>query len=139
MPDVTSLVDDVAKRSNIDPATAEAAIGTILSVIQQEANPSSVARLFANLPGAADLAQKHAVAVGSGSGLAGAMSNIAGKFLGTDAGIMVAAIAQIQQTGLSMDQIKNVGGGLLSYIKDVDPALAKQIGDTVPGLHEHLT
>ena len=29
-------------------------------------------------------------------------------------------------------------GGLLSYIKDVDPALAKEIGDTVPGLREHL-
>ena len=31
-----------------------------------------------------------------------------------------------------------IGGGLLSYIKDVDPALAKEIGDTVPGLREHL-
>jgi hypothetical protein len=29
-------------------------------------------------------------------------------------------------------------GGLLSYIKDVDPALAQEISDTVPGLREHL-
>jgi len=51
---------------------------------------------------------------------------------------MVAAVAQIEQTGLTLEQIKNIGGGLLSYIKDVDPALAKEIGDTVQGLREHL-
>ena len=39
MPDLTidGFVDDVARRSNIDPAAAETAVGTILSVIQQEA------------------------------------------------------------------------------------------------------
>ena len=47
-------------------------------------------------------------------------------------------MTQIEQTGLSMDQIKNIGGGLLSYIKDADPALAKQIGDAVPALRDHL-
>ena len=42
MPDITieSFVDDIAKRSNIDPAAAETAVGTILSAIQQEGNPS---------------------------------------------------------------------------------------------------
>ena len=44
MPDITieSFVDDIAKRSNIDPAAAETAVGTILSAIQQEGNPSKV-------------------------------------------------------------------------------------------------
>jgi hypothetical protein len=140
MPDLTieSFVDDVARRSNIDPAAAETAVGTILSVIQQEANSSKVAQLFGHLPGAADLAQKHAVVAGSGSGMGGALSSLAGKVIGADAGIMVAAIAQIEQTGLSMEQIKNIGGGLLSYIKDADPALAKEIGDTIPGLRDHF-
>ena len=140
MPDlmIDSFIDDVAKRSNIDPAAAETAVGTILSVIQQEANSSTVTQLFDHLPGAADLAQKHAVVVGSGAGVGGALSSLAGKFMGANAGIMVAAMTQIEQTGLSMDQIKNIGGGLLSYIKDADPALAKQIGDAVPALRDHL-
>jgi hypothetical protein len=30
---IESFVDDIAKRSNIDPAAAETAVGTILSVI----------------------------------------------------------------------------------------------------------
>jgi hypothetical protein len=44
MPDTTSesFVDDIAKRSNIHPAAAETAVGTILSAIQQEGNPSKV-------------------------------------------------------------------------------------------------
>ena len=70
--------------------------------------------------------------------MGGALSSLAGKVIGTDAGVMVAAVAQIEHTGLTLEQIKNIGGGLLSYIKDVDPALAKEIGDTVPGLREHL-
>ena len=135
---IDSFVDDVAKRSNIDPAAAETAVGTILSVIQQEANSSTVTQLFDHLPGAADLAQKHPVVAGSGTGMGGALSSLAGKFMGANAGIMVAAMAQIEQTGLSMDQIKHIGGGLLSYIKDADPALAKQIGDAVPALRDHF-
>ena len=140
MPDLTidGFVDDLARRSNIDPAAAETAVGTILSVIQQEAKFFKRDASLRPLTGAAELAQKHAVLAGSGTGMGGALSSLAGKVIGADAGVMVAAVAQIEQTGLTLEQIKNIGGGLLSYIKDVDPALAKEIGDTVPGLREHL-
>jgi predicted transcriptional regulator with HTH domain len=136
---IESFVDEIARRSKIDPAAAEAAVGTILSVIQQEGNPSKVAQLFNGLPGAADLAQKHPVVAGSGGGVGGALSSLAGKFIGADAGVMVAALAQIEQTGLSLQQIKNVGGDLLSYLEDANPTLAKEIFDKVPSLREHLT
>jgi hypothetical protein len=52
---------------------------------------------------------------------------------------MVAAVAQIEQTGLSLQQIKNIGGGLLSYIEDANPTLAKEILDKIPSLRDHLT
>ena len=141
MPDSTieSFVDEIARRSKIDPAAAETAVGTILSVIQQEGNASKVAQLFNDLPGAADLAQKHPVVSGSGTGLGGALSTLAGKFIGADAGVMVAAVAQIEQTGLSLQQIKNIGGGLLSYMEDANPTLAKEILDKIPSLRDHLT
>ena len=137
MPDSTieSFVDEIAQRSKIDPLAAETAVGTILSVIQQEGNPSKVAQLFSALPGAADLAQKHPVVAGSGGGVGGALSGLAGKFIGADAGVVVAALAQIE---LSLQQIKNVGSGLISYLEDANPALAKEILDKVPSLREHL-
>ena len=136
---IETFVDEIARRSKIDPAAAETAVGTILSVIQQEGNSSKVAELFNGLPAAADLAQKHPVVAGSGGGVGGALSSLAGKYIGADAGVMVAALAQIEQTGLSLQQIKNVGGGLLSYLEDANPTLAKEILDKLPSLREHLT
>ena len=50
---IETFVDDLARRSKMDPAAAETAVGTILSVIQQEGNPSKVAQLFSALPGGA--------------------------------------------------------------------------------------
>jgi hypothetical protein len=84
------------------------------------------------------LLRKNPVVAGSGTGMGRALSSIVGKVIGADAGIMVAAVTQIEQTGLTLEQIKNIGDGLLSYIKDVDPALAKEISDTVPGLRDHV-
>jgi hypothetical protein len=66
-------------------------------------------------------------------------ADLAGKLIGADAGVMVAALAQIEQTGLSLQQIKNVGSGLISYLEEANPALAKEILDKVPSLREHLT
>ena len=60
--------------------------------------------------------------IGHAAGMGRALSSIVGKVIGADAGIMVAAVTQIEQTGLTLEQIKNIGDGLLSYIKDVDPA-----------------
>ena len=71
--------------------------------------------------------------------MGGALSSLAGKLIGADAGVMVAALAQIEQTGLSLQQIKNVGRGLISYLEDANPTLAKEILDEVPSLREHLT
>jgi len=49
----------VAAKAGIDPEAAETAVGTILFVIQKEGNATKVRELFQQLPGAADLAQKH--------------------------------------------------------------------------------
>ena len=70
--------------------------------------------------------------------MGGALSGLASKVVGTDAGIIVAALAQIEQTNLSTEQIKNIGSALLSYIKDVNPALAKEVFDRIPSLQKHF-
>src|SRR5712691_4992135 len=116
---IQSFVDAIAAKANVDPEAAETAVGTILSVIQQEGNAANVAQLFKQLPGAADLAQKHAT-----------LSGVADEVIGGDAGILVAAMAQIEATNLSVQQIKNIGTALLAYIKEnANPDLVKQIVD----------
>jgi hypothetical protein len=136
---IQSFVDAIAVKANVEPEAAETAVGTILSVIQQEGNAAKVAQLFKQLPGAADLAQKHAVAVGAGGGLLGTLSGVADKVIGGDAGILVAAMAQIEATNLSVQQIKSIGAALLAYIKEnANPDLVKQIVDAIPSLRDQF-
>jgi hypothetical protein len=135
---IQSFVDAIASKANIDQAAAEAAVG-FLSAIQQEGDAAKVADLFNQIPGRADLAKQHPVVVGSGGGLGGALSRLAGKVVGADAGIIVAALAQIEETKLSMQHIKNIGSALLSYIKDnADPKLVNAIFDEIPSLRDHF-
>ena len=126
---IESFVDDIAKRSNIDPAAAETAVGTILSVILQEGKLQRYRSSSTICPVRQNWLKSIPVVPGSGAGIGGTLSGLAGKLIGADAGVMVAALAQIEQTGLSMQQVKNIGGGLLSYIEDVNTALAKEIFD----------
>jgi hypothetical protein len=135
---IQSFVDTIAAKANIDPAAAETAVGTILSTIQQEGDAATVGQLFDEIPGAADLAQKHAVVVGAGTGVVGSLSGMASKLMGAKAGVLVAALAQIEETNLNAQQIKNIGAALLSYLQENAPGLAKQVFDQVPGLHDHF-
>src|SRR5262249_12301991 len=133
-----SFIDTIAGKANIDPAAAETAVGTILSAIQQEGDATKVAQLFNKIPGASDLAAKHPVVVGADTGILGSLSSVASKVIGQDAGILVAAIGQLEETHLTMQQIKNIGAALVSYLKDSDPALTKEVIDSVPSLREHF-
>ena len=66
---IQDFVDLIAAKAGVDPATAEAAVGTILSAIQQEGDATKVGQLFNQIPGAAHLAQKYPVVVGLGERL----------------------------------------------------------------------
>jgi hypothetical protein len=64
---------------------------------------------------------------------------LAGKVVGADAGIIVAALAQIEATNLSVQQIKNIGSALLSYLKEnADPKLVNAIFEEIPSLRDRF-
>ena len=136
---IQSFVDQIAAKANVAPDAAETAVGTILFVIQKEGSATKVGELFQQLPGAADLAQKHAVTVGSGGGLLGTLSGVADKVVGGDTGILIAALSQIEATNLSVSQIENIGTALLAYLKEnANPELVTQIVEAIPGLRDHF-
>src|SRR6187200_2812277 len=103
---IQDFVDTIAVKASIDPAAAETAVGTILSAIQQEGDATKVSQLFNEIPGAADLAQKHPVVVGAGGGVLGSLSGLASNVVGKDAGVLVAAIGQLEETNLTLEQIR---------------------------------
>jgi Protein of unknown function VcgC/VcgE (DUF2780) len=136
---VQDFVDAIATKASIDPVTAETAVGTILSAIRQEGDATRVGQLFDEIPGAADLAQKHPVVVGAGGGVLGSLSGLASNVVGKDAGVLVAAIGQLEETNLTLEQIRKIGTAVLSYIKEnTNPALAKEVVDSIPSLRERF-
>jgi len=136
---IQSFVDQIAAKANLSPDAAETAVGTILFVIQKEGNATKVGQLFQQLPGAADLAQKHAVVAGSGGGILGTLGGVADKVVGGEAGILLAALAQIEATNLSVSQIKDIGTALLAYFKEnANPELVTQIVEAIPSLRDHF-
>jgi hypothetical protein len=54
-------------------------------------------------------------------------------------GELVAAISQLEETNLTMEQIKKIGMAVLSYLKETaNPALAKEVVDSIPSLRERF-
>ena len=136
---IQTFVDTIAAKASIDPAAAETAVGTILSIIEQEGDAPKVAELFNKIPGAEDLAHQHAVVAGGGGGLLGALSSVAESVAGNKVGLLVSGLAQIEATGLSMQQIKTVGSAFLVYAKEsANPALVTQIINSIPGLKDQF-
>ena len=128
---VQQVVDAVAAKAGLNPAAAERAAGTILSVIQQEVDPSVAASLFAKLPGAAELAAANAVNPSSG----GVLGSLATSFLGNKGGILAAGFTQLEASGLTLAQIKDAATSILAYIRtSAGGDIAKQVADALPDL-----
>ncbi len=127
---IQSTIDQVAAKAGLDPKTAARAAGIILAVIQQEVDPALAAKVFAKLPGAAELAKANVVTAGSG----GFLSGLAGTILGEKAGTLAAGITQLQGLGLSLLQIDTAVATLLSFVKaNGGVALAGKISAAIPG------
>lgn len=128
---IQQAIDTIAAKAGLDPAIAERAAGTILSVISQELDPQTSARLFGKLPGALDLAATHQVDAGGG----GLLGSIASSLLGAKAGVLAAGFTQLESTGLSVAQIEQVATNMLAYIKAGAGAdIAKQVAASIPML-----
>lgn len=110
---VKSIVDEVASAAGVPPPQAEQAVGIMLSVLSQELDPGTSAKLFASLDGADALTAANPVNAAS----SGWLATIAGDLAGKRAGIAMAGIAQLRQTGLSLAQIEQASTALLGRIK----------------------
>jgi hypothetical protein len=128
---VQQVIDAVAAKAGLNQAAAERAAGTILSVIQQEIDPSVAASLFAKLPGATELAAANAVNASSG----GMLGSIASSVLGSKAGLLAAGFSQLEASGLTLAQIKDAAASILAYIRtSAGSDIAKEVADALLGL-----
>jgi hypothetical protein len=127
------LIAKISSLTGLDVARAERALGIMLSLVKTQGDPAKTPELFANLPGAEDLATKFG---GDGAGRKGGLFGMLG---GGAMGGPLAAIAKLQAAGLNMDQIKILGSETLDYAKrKAGPNLVKQAVGAIPGLSGYV-
>ena len=131
---IQQVVDAIATKAGLDSTASERAVGTILSVIQQEVDPQTATSLFEKLPGAAELATANAVSASSG----GFLSSIATSVLGAKAGVLAAGLTQLEASGLTLAQIEGVAASVLAYVKaNASGDIAGKVAAALPGLIKH--
>ena len=120
------LIDRIVDATGLDRASAEKALGITFSLLQSEGDRAKVEKLFAKLPGAAELAERHGRSAKSG-------------FFGGLLGGPMAAIGKLKSAGLSMEQIKQLGQVTLDYAKEkAGPKLVKEAAGSIPGLSGYV-
>ena len=124
------LVARVSAATGLDESRTEQAVGIVLSLIRVEGDGEKVDEMFAALPGAEELAAKHAQSK-SGGGLLG--------LFGSAIGGPLAAVGKLQAAGLSMEQIQVLGRELLGFAREKAGApLVNEVANSIPGLSRYL-
>lgn len=143
--DAQDIVNTVSQKAGLNQATTEKVVGTIFSVLEHEAEGTSVSSFFAKIPGADALAQKYDVmaagAAGgtSGGGLLSSLQGALGGVLGEKAGALINGVAALKASGLDMTQIQKAGTTLIQQAEAAaGPDLTGQVLSSVPSLKSHL-
>jgi hypothetical protein len=132
---IEQLVSQVAAKLGIDESTAQQAVGSILGLLQKQGDDSAVAALFDQIPGAASLAGQFQNAGSSSGGLMGMVGGLMG---GRTANAMEAMNA-LKQSGLSMDQAKEMAPVMTDFMKEnASEELLHNAVQSVPGLKDLL-
>ncbi|NKC04653.1 DUF2267 domain-containing protein [Brucella haematophila] len=124
---VQSFIDSIASQTGIDSAVAERVAGIMFSVVQHE-RPDLATRLFDKIPGAEELANANDVmAKNAEGGLFSWIANAAGNLAGERIGALLKGLAALKASGLTMEQIKQVGLQALSHLRELDTLLADEL------------
>ena len=141
---VQDIVNTVSQKAGLDQATTEKVVGTIFSVLEHEAEGTSVSSFFAQIPGADALAKQYDVmaagaGTSSGGGFLSSLQGALGGVLGEKAGALINGVAALKASGLDMAQIQKAGTTLIQEAEAAaGPDLTNQVLGQVPGLKSHL-
>ncbi|UDL89735.1 hypothetical protein LGH82_32630 [Mesorhizobium sp. PAMC28654] len=139
---VQDIVNTVSQKAGLDQATTEKVVGTIFSVMEHEADGTTISSFFAKIPGADDLAHQYdvmAAAPASGGGFLSSLQGALGGVLGEKAGALVNGLAALKGAGIDMAQIQQAGTVLIQQAEAAaGPGLTNQVLGSVPSLKSQL-
>ncbi|MEL6288533.1 MAG: DUF2267 domain-containing protein [Pseudomonadota bacterium] len=142
-----TLIANIVSKVGIDAGTARMAIGIIMNLFQQNASSDSMAALKGAMPGVESAmaeaeAASDAPAEGGGGGLlGGGLGGMVAGALGATSGSdgIMGALAKMQAHGLSIDQAKQVGEEVASYVREhAGEDALKDATSSIPGLSQLL-
>lgn len=140
--DAQDIVNAVSQKAGLDQAVTEKVVGTIFSVLEHEADGTTLSSFFAKIPGADGLAQKYdvmAAGAAGGGGLLSSLQGALGGVLGEKTGALVNGVAALKASGLDMAQIRQAGATLIQQAETAaGPELTNEVLGSVPSLKGHL-
>lgn len=124
------LLARITQKTGLDAATAQKAIGIILSFLKKEGPPDAVNKLFAVMPGAEDVMAQ------SGDGGPGGLM---GGFMGMMGGGVMALGTQLMGAGVSMAQMEPLGRELFDYGREKagEDTMGAIVG-AIPGMSQFV-
>ncbi|MER9054639.1 hypothetical protein [Mesorhizobium sp. M0208] len=140
--DVQDIINTVSQKSGLNQALTEKIAGTIFSVLEHEAEGTTLSSFFARIPGADALAKQYDVmapGAASGGGLLSSLEGALGGALGEKTGALINGVAILKASGLTLTQISQAGTMLVQQAEAAaGPQLTNEVLASVPDLKGHL-
>lgn len=140
---IEQLVKLVAERIGVPDSAAEQGIGVLLGLLKDQAGGQpALAKLFDSVGGAEALADQFPAAAASsgGGGMMGGLLGKAAGLLGGNAGDALSAFAAFKETGLSMDQAKEMMPVVKDFmVENAGQDTISELMESVPALKSFLS
>ncbi len=137
---MNELIEKLTSQLGIDSSVATKIAGQAMAMIKDKVSPEIFSQISAAVPGlsnAAESAEK--AATSSSGGMLGALSGVASKFLGNDAGEVMELGATLKSAGLEADQMGGFANTVIEFLKEkVGNDVIDQVLSKVPMLKSLL-
>jgi hypothetical protein len=133
---MADIVTSLSSRTGIDGETVRKGLGALLTFLQKNLPPDLFGKLQAALPGAPEMLTAYASDQGgTGSGLLGMVSGLAGKLLGGNAEKGAHLLSELSRVGLGAEQIETFLPEAFEHLKEYVPAeLLEHVKAALPTL-----
>ena len=133
---MADIVTSLSSRTGIDGETVKKGLGALLTFLQKNLPPDLFGKLQAALPGALEMLSAYEPEPGgSGTGLLGMVSGLAGKLFGGHAGDGAHLLSDLSRVGLSAEQIEAFLPQAFEHLKAYLPAeLLERVRAALPTL-----
>jgi hypothetical protein len=135
------ILETLSQHAGVSPETAKSGLGAILTFIKDHLPSELFEKIERSLPGLGGAVDSYQEAQGSGVGLMGAITGLAGKFLGGGGADVSRLLSMLSTAGLSVAQMKSFLPKAVELLKDhlptdlvrrIEAILAGALGEAAP-------